>query len=726
MKTYINANITIPRGYIVLDDSIQPTTIKNMRDVLGLCNFLLEENIILSNQLISRLLLIDDIGDITESIISGFKIKKGIFLREGFATKADIKDEQITDYEISVQLYMYFITYGLGVFDLDLFDINRFEKDKDLTHRIEALKGVFDKNNNTYKVLELKDIEEFKKDILTVVKFPIVFGAQQLDLINEANSKGLLLGVLDGVDFKVKENLFGIIDIVGKENIKNINIFKTSTDVLRYAYYVSGLDYSNLPDNVKFNLKTSDKRVIMNALDRMDNGNILNDMKPKKSKWIALSKNLFPGSKKFDKFTNAQSIFHIIRNSKKIITFNSITEDLISARDIPTLINHLSSKPGELMRRLDMIIRNSNDLEIWMLQHKLLSLTLSPKLMLQVKYWIKYRTDNSLQQRVFNVKGTPVIITDKPLEKLENTSRIIDALDTSIYIHLSGKKLLESKSVFIDERLRKYIVPTEIRNNSKSAGKIFTPGTRIKLDDSIKFIRLFTAWKSKDNNARKYDIDLGASFVKFNPEPEMIPITYYNQTSNFASHSGDFTSCMAFDGTHITAEYIDIDIDGSIGDGFEYVIISNHIFNGLSSYNEADVTSGVQLLDDYRVTKDKFININKNLFSVELSGNFQSHISLAVDLKTKEIVIIDQYSENPNGSNISSTHSKNDNFKRLYFNASDSKITMYELLETYCKSNNIELKNYEEAETILSYDDIDGRNVYNISNNLENIINLLN
>jgi len=53
------------------------------------------------------------------------------------------------------------------------------------------------------------------------------------------------------------------------------------------------------------------------------------------------------------------------------------------------------------------------------------------------------------------------------------------------------------KKVYIDEKLKKYIVPSEMRNNSKAEGKVFTPGTRLPLGDA-KFIRLFTAWTTKE------------------------------------------------------------------------------------------------------------------------------------------------------------------------------------------------------------------------------------
>ena len=115
----------------------------------------------------------------------------------------------------------------------------------------------------------------------------------------------------------IKENIFSILEITGKEFFKSAGILKTATDILRYAYFVSEEDYKLLPKGVRFNLKTSDKKVIMAALNTIaskDVKNVFGDMKPNKSQWLALSKNLFPGSSKFNKFSAAQGVFDFLRN----------------------------------------------------------------------------------------------------------------------------------------------------------------------------------------------------------------------------------------------------------------------------------------------------------------------------------------------------------------------------------------------------------------------------
>jgi len=286
------------------------------------------------------------------------------------------------------------------------------------------------------------------------------------------------------------------------------------------------------------------------------------------------------------------------------------------------------------------------------------------------------------------------------------------------------------KKVYIDAKLSRYVVPSEIRNNSISEGKIFTPGTRLPLENS-KFVRLFTAWKASNNSFASIDVDLGASFTykdKFNIKE----IAYYSQHNSFASHSGDFTSCRAFDEetSLITSEYIDIDIEKAKNDGVKYILTSNIIYSGIGSYSDFDCWSGVELLNENRVSKENSIKLSNSLFKIKLDGNFRAHIGLAIDLETMEIVIIDKYEESEYGTNLYSLSNKMKSYKNLIFDAVDFKENMYNLLEMYCESKNYTLTNVlEEADIICSYDyfkDLSANKTqFNISDNLDKIISIL-
>jgi hypothetical protein len=170
--------------------------------------------------------------------------------------------------------------------------------------------------------------------------------------------------------------------------------------------------------------------------------NAVSDIKPYKSQFLALSKNLFPGSKKYNKYPEAQKLFDYVRNNVKVQTFNTKKEELISNNDMRGLIELLSEKPGELLRRLDMIIRKGSDDDIEYLCTKMLQIKLNPKLIIQVRKWIRYREDRDLDNRVIMVKGKGVII-DKKIQGLDSYKvKIVQKTLKKVFAkHLENKKL---------------------------------------------------------------------------------------------------------------------------------------------------------------------------------------------------------------------------------------------------------------------------------------------
>jgi len=180
----------------------------------------------------------------------------------------------------------------------------------------------------------------------------------------------------------------------------------------------------------------------------------------------------------------------------------------------------------------------------------------------------------------------------------------------------------------------------------------------------------------------------------------------------------------------ITAEYIDVNLDIAKEQGFRYVIASEFIFSRADDYDDMQAWSGVQLLSSLRTEKKGSINLNDYLFKMRLAGKFQSHCALAIDLDTKEIVIIDQYSEEQQGINVDSMAHKMESYKKLYFNASDFKENMYDFLSMYCEANEYKItEDIEDADIICSYDDYEdikeGQEMFNISNDIQKIIGLL-
>jgi len=437
----VSLPLTIKKNFIVIEPEQGNNTPLNT-NVLSLVMKLIKCNVLLDNQLISQLELLNQkkFNKIKKKLLIEFKPLKGDIFRDTFATGSNLEDELLTIEEYRKQIEHYIKRYNLNILDFPSKSNNR-KINKDNISRKTKKQEI----NKNFRVISLKTPEEFKDMIKEILTLPIVFGESQKQYLDEANRLDILLNLLPK-NFKIKENLFYLM----KYNIEVQEYLKTSTDILRYAYYVSDLNYKELnlkEDNeyIKFKLKTSNKRIIMIALNLLSNNKVevYGDMKPYKSQWLRLAANLFPGSAKFNKYPKSQFMFDILRNGSDIETFNMMKAKYISDSDMLGLTQLLTSKPGELLRSLDMIIRKTNNQKEFNHILSLLEKTnMNPKLLNQVIKWLDYRTKSNLKNRFFSFNGK-FFLTDLELIKLDkNKTKLVNKILTNkIVSHLKGKEL---------------------------------------------------------------------------------------------------------------------------------------------------------------------------------------------------------------------------------------------------------------------------------------------
>ena len=442
-KNQVKLSITVPKGYIVTYKG--PSKNSNLKGVMKMLKRAEKNNVLLSKELVQNLCTMEanDFKTIKDQFDVIYASVKGQTFRSVFATGEDIEDETFTFDDFIEQISHYFVSYGLGEIDYDAFEID--EKRKVQISNISKRKDKQDLNN-TFRIINTKSIEEFGNDVKVILESPIVFGTQQVEFIQEAyrvQELGNVLSRIPGI--KVKENLFRLIEITGKEFVRHNDVLKTATDVLRYCYFVSGLGFQDLTKGAKFKLSTADKKIVMGTLGRLarkDLGNLIGDMKPYKSQWLGVATNLHPGSAKFNRYERAQQVFEYFRNGGNIITFNSKTQALINEGDYKGLVIHLANKPGELLRSLDMIIRKGDKEARETLVNVLVETKLNPKLTIQVRKWLEYRIENGFNERTFNIKGKPKTV-EKSLEPLKEkrTKKVTKALRQTVVNHLVGKDL---------------------------------------------------------------------------------------------------------------------------------------------------------------------------------------------------------------------------------------------------------------------------------------------
>jgi len=191
----IDLGITLQKGYFVAEKTNTINT-ENTEKLFHLLNKLEKSNIILSSKAINTLMSLSnkDFNYISKSLKEQFKPLKGQFLRSSFASGSDIMDEQFSYEDFIVQITHYFITYGLGEVDEEI-----FEKPNGRKIEIENIinKKEIQELNSNFRIIDVKSISEFKNEVSIILNSPVVFGKQQIEFIQEAFDNGLLMDLLN-------------------------------------------------------------------------------------------------------------------------------------------------------------------------------------------------------------------------------------------------------------------------------------------------------------------------------------------------------------------------------------------------------------------------------------------------------------------------------------------------------------------------------------------------
>lgn len=385
----------------------------------------------------------------------------------------------------------------------------------------------------------------------------------------------------------------------------------TYTDILRTAAYMSGGDVS-LAENTRFKLTNWQRRHIMRLLEwktaaseRVGQAFLdsLEDLKKHRNKWLALFNHIHADSKRFrtPEYENAQRVVEILRfHEKKIQTWNSKVENI----NFCTKLYELSKRPGELARRLNSLLLQSQGKRIfantetvpaedvvvsWFrsVAHKI-----SNKVLFELYTYFEGRREDQKQRTVF-IKGARKPVKLEPLEKLPKG--IVDKVQAVILEAVKSKFAAWPKmgKVIIDEKLKNIPLPTNMRSISETDTPVVR-GTRMPINvDHTKVVRFYVHWKDASGHE---DLDLSATFLGMGLKTHVSWNTNYNLVvrnlrtgkvmtdTHVAVHSGDVRHRKGD-----CAEYIDIDIKNALRCGFRYVLVDVRNFNhrSMKSVNPA-------------------------------------------------------------------------------------------------------------------------------------------
>ncbi|MFC7440986.1 TerD family protein [Laceyella putida] len=379
-------------------------------------------------------------------------------------------------------------------------------------------------------------------------------------------------------EIPLKENVGFVVGVLLKyEKASMVPLspyFKTATDVLRLETALSDGDVS-LASNTKFKkFKRSERRLMLGLLEQCPH--ITEDMLRHKNRWIRLGEILHPGEYK-NQFHKCREAFDVLRNNKAFKTFGSEVETALLHKNMSKAISLLKTRPGEFARRLDHLLRTVSDPQVVITPFAEVADRVSTPILLQVLAHFAHRHEYP-DTRIFFPKGN--------VAKVMGIKNKLPALDREVclsMIHICQATLTKRFSalpslgnVFIDKRLKNFVVPFSLRSASK-ARRTLVRGSQLDIPEG-NTIRFFTWWKEgKVNGIETGDVDIDLSAVIYDDKwwyKEHISFTNLKSAAYNACHSGDIVS--APDGA---CEFIDVDIPSALRHGARYVIMSLHSYS---------------------------------------------------------------------------------------------------------------------------------------------------
>lgn len=409
---------------------------------------------------------------------------------------------------------------------------------------------------------------------------------------------------------------------------------RTATDVLRLAVAMSGGDLS-LAESVKFrNFTRRERKALLELLENCDNPT--EDMLRWKGRWIRLGERLHPGEHR-DRFHKAANSFDILRNDMPFPTFNSQVESAVRGRNIREAIDLLRDRPGEFTRRLDHLLRLSPGMDI-VSEFGEVASGVSTAVLLQTHTHFKSRQATQ-DLRIFFPKGDLAKVAAIEYNLLETPQELCEAVVKICEGVLAGRfsRLSSLGKVFIDQRLKDYLVPFSQRSASRSL-RTLVRGSKIAFPSVGETIRFFLWWKEGEVNGKhtnRVDIDLSA--VLYDAEwryKEHISYTNLRSAKYQACHSGDITS--APEGA---CEFIDIDIPSVLAYGGRYVVMSVNSFTKQKFSNLPERRAGWMMRQ--RPNSGEVFEAKTVQDRVDVASETTICIPVILDLKERKVIWAD-------------------------------------------------------------------------------------
>jgi len=491
-----------------------------------------------------------------------------------------------------------------------------------------------------------------------------------------------------------KENMCYVAGLLLSRGEDIRHFVKTSTDVLRIVTFLNGGDIS-LSTNTKF--KSMPRKLRKTIIKLIEDVASDEDINRHKNKWVRLFHSLHVGEYSPELYNG---VVAKIRNNEKITTFNSQVESALRSNVIEA-IDLLTQRPGEFVRRIDHLLRLSNENQIVTKKFLKVINSVPTRTLVQLLGHMKNR-DQYIKQRIVYPKGSTQKATILPQGIAPLKEKTVKSLRTGI-----EKSLIERFSsleplgkVWIDPALKDCPLPTQQRSASEGLDTV-ARGTKLPFgDESKNTLRFFCYWVGQD-------IDLSATLHDENFR-YVDHVSYTQLTSRLyqSHHSGDITRAP-----NGATEFIDITIDGAIRSGARYVVMNVYVFSGPNFSEHEEVFAGWMTREkpksneifDPKTVEQKVNIVCENRNSIPVVFDLVERKAIWMDIGTSTRVSFSG-GWGTSRNNVESNRVTIEHMLQAAVRTSEVKMNLYDLFSLHASARGKIVKKRSTADYVMSID----------------------
>lgn len=494
-----------------------------------------------------------------------------------------------------------------------------------------------------------------------------------------AAERAFLRGVSRRVTLRLPEKLFKetlpfAYEFFGREAITPH--LSGATDVLRILVFVSDPEAGDLSlaQSTRLVLRARHVKDALAMLDGMRD--VEADLLRHAGRWKVFARDAHTGKASFRRrYPKATAAFDkLLSAPKTIATFGRTIEPLIRSRDAPRLASVLASRPGEFLRRLDLLLRDCKTTEETGLVIEKLRSVLSrveTRRLFEIGKYLEHR-HGAVGQRVFLPKGAAnrvqIVPDRRPQIQDQPLLAAIDAVAGELRGRLAGREPMGR--VHLDPDLAKIVMPYNRRGDADTSVPI-AKGSRYPVAATAEVVRLFVHWTG--------EIDVDLSVVTLSETLDALEqVSWTNLETRDMRHSGDIQS--APEGA---SEFIDIRIASLEKTGARYLAMSLICYRGppfgnfpaYAGFMERDGLGTGEVYEPQSVA-----------LKFDVTSRARSSLPVLFDIREREIVYLDIAAGGGAYQAVGAQREKFQALARMALDLPNTKPTAFDVLKAHAEA----------------------------------------